>query len=125
MKNLLTTLPLIALTFLILTTYMYTTSRLNPTMHKLNPPFSFYSGSDLIFLSETGKDTDTTRIDGYIMGAVDNSADVLWCHNFILTYDNVNKTVSEYIYEHPTLWHLSAIYLINNAMSKKYPCHDP
>jgi len=122
MKNLLTTLPLIALTFLILTTYMYTTSRLNPTMHKLNPPFSFYSGSDLIFLSETGKDTDTTRIDGYIMGIADASINIIWCTDKPLPYNNINKTVSEYIYAHSKLWPLSAKQLIYDALLQTYPC---
>lgn len=84
--------------------------------------FSFFSASDLVYLSETGTKSQQFKVDGYIMGIADATINTKWCPKEPITYNTMNKIVSDFIYENPKLWHFSAESLIPRALHTQYPC---
>ena len=87
-----------------------------------NKTTGFYSGADLVFLSETGTDADRVRIDGYIMGVSEAIVDIAWCQTQPLSYNDINLIVSNYVYSNSNRWHLSAKSLIYESLTTAHPC---
>lgn len=90
--------------------------------HEQYPSVSYYSGSDLVFLSEIGKDTDLAKVDGYIIGVSDASTNAIWCAPTPIDYKLLNKLVSKYVYANPKRWHMPAKLLIYETLFEQYPC---
>ncbi len=85
---------------------------------------TFHRGSDLIYYSETGDYPQLREIDGYLKGVLDAYSGISWCSKTKLTFEDLNTTISIYLYTHPKEWNNPARDIILNALIEKLPCNQ-
>ena len=59
---------------------------------------------------------------GYITGVADTTAGIIWCPLSNVTIGQITKIVSKYLTNNPEKLHLSADYLVEEALKSAFPC---